>query len=78
MIGFYIEAIPIMNGRQVELRVHRGTQHRKEGTMGSLAFAPDEWEQFRPLILGGMRTAGYMRIPIEFMDGTRKKPTDIH
>ena len=78
MIGFYIEAIPMMNGRQIELRVHRGTRANQEGSLGSIAFAPDEWEKFRPIIIGGMRTAGYARIPIEFMDGTRARTTNLH
>ena len=73
MIGFFIEAIYLMDGRQVELRVHRGTRERREGSMGALCFAPDEWESFRPVIIGGMRAAGYLRIPIEFMDQTRKR-----
>ena len=78
MIGFYIEAAHLMNGRQIELRVYRGSRAHKEGSIGSLAFAPDEWECFRPVIVGGMRAAGYLRIPIEFMDGTRRKPAVVN
>ncbi len=76
MIGFYIEAVAMNGVRQIELRVHRGSRDRPEGTMGSLAFAPEEWEAFRPIIIGGMRAAGYLRIPVQFMDQTRKKPDE--
>ena len=77
MIGFYIEAITMDLTRHVELRVHRGTRTRREATLGSLAFDSDEWEAFRPIIVGGMRAASYLRIPVEFMDQTRKKPLEI-
>ena len=77
MIGFYLHANPIMQGRQVELRVFRGTRERPGDAHGALVFAPDEWEKFRTIIVGGMRAAGYLRIPVEFMDGTRQKPPSL-
>ena len=74
MIGFYLHAIPMMQGRQVELRVFRGTRAAPGVLHGMLVFEPGEWEAFRVMLLHGMRAAGYARIPIEFMDGTRKNP----
>ncbi len=78
MIGFYLHATPLLQGRQIELRVFRGTRNKPGTSCGVLVFEPDEWEKFRPIIVGGMRTAGYMRIPIEFVDGTRRNPPPLH
>lgn len=78
MIGFYLHAQPLMQGRQVELRVFRGTRERPGTPHGALVFEPDEWEKFRVMLIGGIRAAGYARIPIEFLDGTWRKPDHLH
>lgn len=71
MIGFYLHAVLMNNGQTVELRVGTGSQASHE-PRGAITFQRDEWEAFRVLIVAGMRACGYARIPIEFMDQTRK------
>ena len=72
MISFYFEAVTQMGGRLVELRVYRGSQKAHKLPLGTLHFDQEEWESFRVILVGGMRVAGHARIPIEFMDGTRR------
>lgn len=74
MIGFRFEARYMMEGRIIEFRVARGTQAADSTPLGALTFEPDAWEEFRPIVVNGMRAAGYMKIPVEFMDQTRKAP----
>jgi len=71
MTDFFLQARWMMEGRMVEFSVNRGTQadHTK---LGEVAFEPDEWEAFRPIIVGGMRAASYARIKVEMMDQTRR------
>ncbi len=74
MIGFYFHARPMMDGRLVELVVYRGGRDDPNKlALGTLNFDRDEWQAFRPVIIGGMRAASYARVPIEFMDGTRRE-----
>lgn len=73
MIGFYLHARPMMNGQIVELVVYRGSREGDKTPLGSLSFDRSEWDAFRTVIIGGMRAAGYARVPIEFMDGTRRE-----
>ncbi len=71
---FFFHARPMMQGRQIEFRVYRGT-HKQPGTpCGALVFEADEWEKFRLFVIAAIRAAGYARVPIEFLDGTRLKP----
>ncbi len=74
---FYLEARRTLNGRMVEFVVNNGTRAGNRVPLGLISFTPEEWEAFRPVIIGGMRAAGYLRTPIEFMDQTRKKRTDL-
>lgn len=77
-MSFYLHAQFMREGRQIEFRVFRGSRARPGTPCGALLFSPAEWEQFRPIIIGGMRTAGYLRIAIEFQDGTRRdKPPPL-
>ncbi len=78
MIGFRFEARYMMNGRIVEFSVHRGAQAADKKPLGALTFDPEEWEEFRPIVVNGMRAAGYLKIPVEFMDQTRQKPHSLH
>lgn len=77
MIPFYLEARPMMEGRIIEFTVYRGTHEGKKTALGSLSFDQLEWESFRPLIIGGMRAAALARVPIELMDGTRLRTSQI-
>lgn len=74
MIGFRFEARFRMQGRIVEFSVLRGSQAADSKPLGALTFDPEEWEEFRPIVIHGMRAAGYLKIPVEFSDGTRQKP----
>ena len=74
MIGFRFEARRMMEGRIVEFAVFRGHQAADAKPLGALTFDPEEWEEFRPIIVNGMRAASYMKIPVEFMDQTRQRP----
>lgn len=67
---FFLHARWMMNGRMVEFSVNRGHQHDHK-RLGVVSFEPDEWEAFRPLVVGGMRAAGFARIKVEMMDQTR-------
>ena len=78
MIGFRFEARHMMNGRIVEFSVFRGHQAADAKPLGALTFEADEWEEFRPIVINGMRAAGYLKIPVEFMDQTRQKPHSVH
>ncbi len=78
MIGFYFHAFPMIQGRQVEFRVYRGTRNDPGHMCGSLVFEPEEWKVFRIMLIGGIRAAGFARVPIEFMDGTWRKPETTH
>jgi hypothetical protein len=74
MIGFYFHARPVMNARLVELAVYRGGREEHDKLpLGTLNFDRGEWDAFRTVIIGGMRAASYARVPIEFMDGTRRE-----
>jgi hypothetical protein len=74
MIGFYFHARPMMNGHLVELAVYRGGREQHDTLpVGTLSFDRSEWDAFRTVIIGGMRAASYARVPIEFMDGTRRE-----
>lgn len=74
MIGFYFHARPMMNGRIVELAVYRGGREQHDKLpLGTLSFDRSEWGAFRTVVIGGMRAASYARVPIEFMDGTRRE-----
>lgn len=78
MISFYLKARPHMGGQLVELEVWRGRHEASDNTrLGSVNFTVDEWRAFRPFVIGGLRVAGYARVPIEFMDGLRGKPTGV-
>lgn len=79
MIPFYFEAKTQMAGRLVELTIYRGARDGKKIPLGSLNFDQEEWESFRVVLVGGMRIAGHARIPIEFMDGTRRaRAENVH
>ena len=78
MIGFRFEARYMMQGRIVEFSVHRGHQAAEAKPLGALTFEPEEWEEFRHIVVNGMRAAGYLRIPVEFMDQTRQKPHSMN
>ena len=78
MIGFRFEARYMMQGRVVEFTVARGHQAADAKQLGALTFEPEEWEEFRTIVVNGMRAAGYLRIPVEFMDQTRQKPHSVH
>ena len=78
MIGFRFEATLMMQGRVVEFRVHRGHQAADAKPLGALTFELEEWEEFRPIEVNGMRAAGYLKIPVEFMDQTRVRPHALH
>lgn len=67
-----------MEGRLVELVVYRGTiDDENKSAVGTLNFTRDEWQAFRTFVAGGIRAAGYMRIPISMEDGTRQGPQGI-
>lgn len=70
---FYLRTVIHGQGKFVDLRIGVGDEKTHE-MRGSITFKRDEWEAFRPFVTGGMRTAGFMRVPIEFSDQTRKKP----
>jgi hypothetical protein len=78
MIGFRFEARYMMEGRIVEFTVARGHQAADAKQLGALTFDPAEWEEFRHIVVNGMRAAGYLKIPVEFMDQTRKRPHSVH
>ncbi len=78
MIGFRFEARYMMQGRIVEFSVHRGSQAADAKSLGALTFDPVEWEEFRHVVVNGMRAASYLKIPIEFMDQTRQRPHKMH
>ncbi len=78
MIGFRFEARYMMQGRIVEFTVARGHQAADAKQLGALTFDPEEWEEFRHVVVNGMRAASYLKIPIEFMDQTRKAPHSVH
>jgi hypothetical protein len=78
MIGFRFEATLMMQGTIVEFRVARGTQAADATPLGALTFDREEWEEFRPIVVNGMRAAGYLKIPVEFMDQTRQKPHSMN
>lgn len=78
MISFYLHARPMRNGQIVELTVYRGSRDGKKTALGSLSFDRFEWDSFRTLVIGGMRAASYARVPIEFMDGTRRELGDAN
>ena len=78
MIGFRFQARYMMNGRVVEFTVARGHQAADCKPLGALTFDPNEWEEFRPIVVNGMRAAGYLKIPVEFMDQTRQRPHSVH
>ncbi len=73
MIHFYLHARPTMGDKLVELVVYRGTHAGKKTPLGAVSFDREEWDAFRQVIIGGMRAASYARIPIEFMDGTKRE-----
>lgn len=74
MVGFYFEARRAQLSPLVEFVVYNGSREGTKHQLGLLAFTPDEWQAFRTVIIGGMRAASFLRIPIEFMDQTRQKP----
>ncbi len=78
MISFYLHARPMKNGRLVELVVYRGSRDGDKKPLGSLTFDRFEWDAFRTVVIGGMRAASYARVPIEFMDGTRRELGDAN
>ena len=78
MIGFRFEARYMMEGRIVEFTVARGHQAADAKQLGALTFDPVEWEEFRHVVVNGMRAASYLKIPIEFMDQTRQRPHAMH
>ena len=78
MIGFRFEARYMMQGRVVEFAVSRGHQAAEAKPLGALTFEREEWEEFRHVVVNGMRAAGYLKIPIEFMDQTRQLPRSIN
>lgn len=78
MIGFRFEARYMMEGRIVEFTVARGHQAADAKALGALTFDPVEWEEFRHVVVNGMRAASYLKIPIEFMDQTRQRPHKMH
>lgn len=78
MIGFRFEARYMMQGRIVEFTVARGHQAADAKQLGALTFEVDEWEEFRHVVINGMRAASYLKIPIEFMDQTRQRPHSVH
>ena len=59
MIRFYIEARRAQHGRVVELVVYNGLQNEARRGLGLIAFSPEEWEAFRPIISFGMRAAAH-------------------
>lgn len=77
MISFYFEARRTMDGRMVEFIVYNGRREGAKVQLGLLAFSQEEWLSFRPIVVGGMRAAGYARIPIEFMDQTHEAPPSL-
>ncbi len=78
MIGFYLEAREVQNGRMVELVVYHGSKEGSKIPLGLLSFSPDEWKAFRPMIIGGMRTAALARVPFQLQDQTiREKPIRV-
>ncbi len=72
MMGFHFHALPLFGGRFVELRVYHASTTQRGKQIGELIFTPGEWEGFRVILVAGIRAAGYARIPVEFLDGTRK------
>lgn len=76
MTHFFFLARYAMGGTMVELQIHRGTRDKQEGVLGSAYFSVEEWASFRPFIVGGMRAAGYARIPIQMLDQTREQPAN--
>ena len=78
MIGFRFEARYMMEGRIIEFTVARGHQAADAKPLGALTFEPDEWEEFRHIVVNGMRAAGYLKIPVEFMDQPRVRPHSVH
>ncbi len=73
MIHFYLEARPMMNGRLVELSFYNGKRKGLKLPLGSLTLEAAEWEALRQIIIAGMSK---VRIPVQIMDGTRRKPPD--
>lgn len=70
-IRFYFLARRANHGRQIDFIVHNGSRDGQKIPLGIVSFTPAEWERFRPFVVGGMRAAGFARIPIEFQDQTR-------
>ncbi len=73
MIQFFFHVQWMLEGRMIQFSVCRGTQHDHK-KLGEVSFEPEEWEAFRPVVIGGMRAAGYAHIKIEMMDQTRQGP----
>ncbi len=72
MIHFYLEARPMMSGRIVELSFYNGSRKGPKLPLGSITLEAPEWEALRQIIIAGMRK---VRVPMELMDGTRRKGT---
>ena len=74
MSGFYLHARPTDQGRRVRLHVHTQTAGGDpDEQLGTVEFAVDQWEAFRVMLVGGIRVAGFARIPISLNDGTRRR-----
>ncbi len=76
MITFFLHARPMMNGKIVELTAYEGTHKGKQNVaMGSISFTAQQWELFRGVIIAGIN---HCRVPVEFLDGTRRNEKEIN
>lgn len=73
--SFYLHARPMQGGRIVELAVYEGEHQGKTNTLlGAVTFDAAQWEDFRAILIGGMRVAAHLRVPVTMLDGTRRDP----
>lgn len=77
MAGFTFRSVLMDQGKKVALIVYRGSQataNTQLEELGALTFARDEWEAFRRVLIAGIRAGGFLHIPIDFSDQTRREP----